>query len=152
VGDLTYRGLDLQDGGIWLDLVSGFAEPPAVRGDDVVIPGKVGRTWMPKVGDHRTIELRGYVLGSGHDLEARQSSWRELTDELMAVLAFDAAPGTLEVAGPYLGIPAGFTYSIQAAALNAVGGDVESTMTYQLWSIQLEAYGVGGSLAWSLDS
>lgn len=148
-GNLTYRGLDLQDAGIWLDLASGFAEPARVRGDDVVIPGKAGRTWMPKVEDGRPIELRGYVLGQGATLSARQQSWRELTDELMAVLDFTAAAGALEVSGPYLGIPDGFAYSIDAVAVNVVGGDVESTMTFQLWSVQLEAL---AGVPWDLTS
>lgn len=154
MGDLVYRGLDLQADpakrqGLWLDLASGFAEPPRVRGDDVVIPGKAGRTWMPKVEDGRLIELRGYVLGRGDTLEERQQDWRELTDSLMAVLDFTAAAGTLAVSGPYLGIPDGFTYSIDAVAVNAVGGDIESTMTYQLWSVQLEAL---AGVPWNLTS
>lgn len=150
MGSIRYRGLDLQDEGIWLDLASGLAEPPEVRGDDVLIPGKPGRTWMPKVADRRLIELRGHVHGMGVTLSDRQEAWREATDALMAVLDFTAAAGALEVDGPYLGIPAGVTYSIQAVAVNTVGGDVQGTMTFQLWSVRLEA--LGDPPEWTVES
>lgn len=150
MGDLKYRDLDLQSDGLWFDLASGLAEPAEVRGDDVVIPGKAGRTWMPKVADRRVIELRGHVHGMGVTLADRQAHFRERTDALMAVLDFTAAAGTLEVLGPYLGIEDGMVYEIEAVSVNVVGGDVKSTMTFQRWSIRLEA--LGDPPAWVITS
>lgn len=145
-GGLVYRALDLQDAGIWLDLVAGYAERPAVRGEDVVIPSRPGRVWMPKVPDRRIIELRGYVYGRGPTAADRREDWRERTDALMAVMDPELTAGTLTVAAPYLGLAAG-ARTIEAVVLSALGGDVESTMQFQRWSVQLEAF--GESLEWA---
>lgn len=41
--------------------------PPALRGADVLIPGKIGRQWQAKVEDSRTITLGMWVQGSNED-------------------------------------------------------------------------------------
>lgn len=140
---IKFRSVSLQDedyylASIWFDLRRGLFEPAPVRGSDVVLPSAPSQVWMPKVPDSRIIELQGFVRGIGADLEERQTSWRESTQALMALLAFDDEPGALEVLPPYLGIDT--SYSIQAVAINTMGGPVIGTMTYQRWNIQLKTY------------
>lgn len=145
---ISFRSVDLQNDDdpaqatIWFDLPVGLAEPPEIRGEDVVIPGKAGQTWMTKVDDYRLIELDGYVQGQGVGLEARQQSWRQATDALMAIMDRTAAPGTLEVSGPYLGIAPGQTFSIEATCWRIVPGIILARMTFQRWSLALKAYDV----------
>jgi hypothetical protein len=135
---LSYRGVDIHTDNIHLDIHEGFAEPPTVRGEDVIISGQSYRTWMPKVADRRIIELRGIVRGTGTTLEDRQQSWRDATDDLMALLDRTDTPGTLLTVPPYLGLTQ--SYSVDAVCINVMPGPVMASMTAQTWSIQLEAY------------
>lgn len=139
---IDFRTLDLQNAefnvaSVWFDLTSGYAEPPPVRGANVVLPSAVGRVWMPKVNDQRIIEIAGFVRGLGSSLEERQEDWREQTDALMAVMQFDDEPGPFQLHPPYLGLES--SVAIDAVAINTVGGPVLWKMTFQRWSIQLEA-------------
>lgn len=137
---LFFRTVNLQDddynrASIWFDLVKGFAEPSEVRGEDYDLPGAVGRVWAPKVRSSRIIEITGFVRGVGSSLEERQQSWRTSTDALMDLMQFDDDPGPMVVVPPYLGTQSEWT--IDAVAINTLGGPVTARMTFQSWSIQL---------------
>jgi hypothetical protein len=140
---LDFRSGELQDdedfrsASIWFDLRRGLFEPSEVRGTNVTLPSAPGRVWMPKVPDNRIIEIVGFVRGMGDDLEERQESWRTSTQALMALMQFDDVPGALVVSPPYLGLDQ--SYSINAVAINTMGGQIIGCMTFQSWSIQLES-------------
>lgn len=134
---LTYRGTDVQTANIFLDLYSGFFEPPLVRGEDDVIPGRPGRDVMAREKDIRRLRLEGWVTGTGATQAARSQSWYAATEALMALLDYTLAPGALVVSSPYLGLPAG-SKSIDVRAVGMVGGPVLSCMSAQRWSIDLE--------------
>lgn len=123
---LTYRGTDIFTTNIEFDVHIGYAEPPSVRGADVIISGKAGRTHMTKVADQRLIELRGWVTGTGATLVAQQQSWRSNTDILMGLLDRTLAPGPLVVSSPALGLPASASTTL---ALSAAADDILDTTT-----------------------
>jgi hypothetical protein len=141
---LKVRSLDVQDGdepytaGIWLDLVSGHAEPADVRGEDDIVPGASGRSEGEWQRDVRRIQLEGHVRGFGATREERSSDWRANTDALMAVMQMHDAPGLVEVIGPYLGIPTGDTHFLNARCIRVLPGPVTNRMSYQAWSFTLE--------------
>ncbi len=147
MNELTFDGLSLQNGAtpgestIWLDLISGYAEPAEVRGEDDVIPEASGQEFGIKIRDHRIIQLSGIVRGVGVTPELRRSSWRAATDALMAKMQLYASPTVLSVLGPYLGLTSGVTRTINAYPFRVVPGPIAATMTFQEWSIQLKAIG-----------
>lgn len=135
---LTYRGTDLHTANIHLDVHKGYAEPADVRGEDGIILGAAGRFVRPRVKDHRIIELRGWVQGTGASLTAQQQSWRTNTDALMALLDMTLSPGALVLSAPDLGLAAG-SKSINARCINVLPGPIEGGSVFQRWTIQLEA-------------
>ncbi len=151
--ELRFDGMSLQNGAepgaatIWLDLISGYAEPAEVRGEDDVIPEAAGQEYGARIRDHRIIQLSGHVRGVGATVEARRTSWRAATDALMAKMQLYASPDVLELVGPYLGLTAGVTRTINAYCIRVVPGPISGTMTYQEWSIQLKA--IGSPPEWS---
>jgi hypothetical protein len=62
---LKYRSVDLQTANIHLDLASGYAEPPDVRGEDDVIPGAAGREPGTRRADVRRIVADRYRCAYG---------------------------------------------------------------------------------------
>ena len=73
---LTYGGTDIQDlDGIYMEIIRGLAERPSVRGSDTVVPGLAGRIRRSRVNDLLTIELRGWVRGSGADESEQRSDF-----------------------------------------------------------------------------
>jgi hypothetical protein len=134
---LTYRTTDIQTANIYLDIVSGFFEPPTVRGEDDLVFRAAGRDEMPRRADVRPIRLEGYGRGTGSTELARQQSWYAATSALMDLMDRTLASGPIVVTPPYLGLPSG-SKTIDARAVNAVGGPVLSCMTYQRWSFDLE--------------
>lgn len=145
MGDLRFRSLDLQDGdpaaahigGIWLDLEEGFYEPADVRGEDDVVPEASGREVGARIRDVREIVLTGHVRGQGTTAAERSSDWYTRTQALMAVMQLHSDPGVLEVDGPYLGIPEGTGYSLNARVVRVISGRIRNRMSYQTWSFQL---------------
>lgn len=140
---LTFRGTEIHEepfnlASIHFDVRRGFSEPPNVRGEDYVVPGAEGRVWAPKQIDHRIIELEGFVRGWGDTLEERQEEWRTATSDLMSLMQFDDDPGQLVIEAPYFGVSG--SWSIDAVAINTMGGPVLHRMTFQAWSIQLMAH------------
>jgi hypothetical protein len=136
---ITYRGTQLQTEKVYFDLWTGYAEPASFRGEDVTIPGADGVVWMPKVSDIREIELRGHIRGVGATEAERAASWRVSTDAVISVLMdYTAAPGTLLLDAPYLGLASSF--SIEAVAVDAIGGPILNCTSYQVWSVRLLAH------------
>jgi hypothetical protein len=139
---MTYRATTLQGtvagARVHFDLWRGLAEPPAVRGEDVTIPGADGITWMPKVADRIDLELRGFIQGLGADLVDRQETWRAATDAVMALFGGTLSPGDLVVGPDYLGLTAPRT--IAAVGVDAIGGPAEACMTFQRWTVALVAH------------
>ena len=110
---LIYRDQNLREDGLRLSLIRGFAEPVEVRGEDVIVPGAVGRFSRNRVADVRRILLEGYIMGN------TPAEWREATDLAMALFDTTLDPGDLQVVYPYLGFATG-TYTISARCINAV--------------------------------
>lgn len=57
--------------------------PPPLRGDNILIPHRAGRRWLPKQVDSRTITLGMWVVGADSDGTVRdrakfESNWRML--------------------------------------------------------------------------
>ena len=153
---LTFRGLDLQSGAYRFDLVRGYFEPPDVRGEDDVIPGRPGRDAMTREADVLRPRIEGSIIGEGATRAERQASWHDATVALMAVLDMTLASGAL-VVGPepppwapddivYLGMAGEAT--LQARCTGMVSELPNGTMTEQRWSIDLEA--VDGAF-WSAE-
>lgn len=139
---LLFRSVDLQNGDnpdlatIWLDLWNPF-DPADVRGDDLVIPEKLGQTAMSRVKDRRIIELRGFVKGEGNTAADRSESFWTASEALRAVMDFDLAPGTLSWVSPYLGLPTG-SQSLSARAVDAIPGQITNRMSFQRWTFRLK--------------
>jgi hypothetical protein len=134
---LTFDGQDIRQAGaltgsgIYLDLVSGYAEPASVRGVDTVIPNADGRVFRSRVRDNRRILLVGYVVGSS------AADWRTNTDALFAVMVPTNDPADLVISGGYLGT--GGSPTIACRFLNASGETPENGPKFQRWTIELES-------------
>jgi hypothetical protein len=147
VADLTFDGTDIKEatartaGGIYLDVVSGFDGVADVRGTDIVIPGRPGRTPLNRVADRRLIELRGYIHG-GPDTDTlvnRQIDYRANVVVFQGLFDPTDAAKALVVTTPYLGLPSG-SKSISARFLNAIWAEVVGGFFCRV-SVQLEAVG-----------
>ena len=140
MADLTFDGTDIHDrAGIFLDITSGFDDVAEVRGTDVIVPGRAGRTPLSRVKDRRLIELTGYVLGTGATLVLQQQAYRAKIVILQALIAPTGAAKSLVVTTPYMGLPSG-SKTISARYLNAIW-DVVVAEYFCRVSIQLEAVG-----------
>lgn len=145
---LSYRGVDLQTLNLHFDLASGYAEPPEVRGEDDIISGATGREEGARRADVRRVVFTGHVRGTGATQAARTLSWRIATDVLAAILDRTLSPGTLLVgpaapaqfpnAAAYLGLTVNRQLT-GVRVLNFMAGPVESHMSYQTWSIELQS-------------
>jgi hypothetical protein len=84
---LTYDGTDVQANpmGVFLELVHGLNETGRVRGLDTIVPALGGRVIRNRVADGFTVELRGYVSGTGVDEEAQRANFRFLVNTLRAL-------------------------------------------------------------------
>jgi hypothetical protein len=140
LGKLSYKGTDLQTLKVYFDIASGFWEPAEVRGQDDIIPGLSGRFRRNRVKDRRIIELRGWIRGVGGTVLERQQDWGATTAAVMALMDPTGAAGTLQVTNPYMGLTSG-TKTISAYPLNLIGGEVDNSLSFQRWSIELEAVG-----------
>lgn len=117
--------------GIFLDLVSGYAEPATARGEDTIIPSIAGRVIRDRVKDYRRIVLEGYVIGTS------ASDWRSKTDALMALLSGTYASGSnLVIANAYLGTSSSKTIAVRC--VNVMPGPIFAQL-FQTWSIELES-------------
>lgn len=136
---LTFRGTDIQTANIFLDVAEGYFEPADVRGSDAVIPGLTGRFALNRIKDHRSLQLVGWVEGTGATLVAQQQSWHTSTLALMALMDRSLAAGSLVLTPPTLGLSAG-SKTISARCVNLIPGPVIASR-FQRWSIELEAVG-----------
>lgn len=141
MADLTFGGTDIHNltTGIYLDIVSGFDGVAEVRGTDLTIPGRPGRTPLSRVKHRRLIELRGPVFGVGANQLAAEQSYRANIVTLQALFDPDDAAKSLVATAPYLGLAAG-SKTISARFLDAIWGTVESGVECEV-SVQLEAVG-----------
>ena len=114
---LTFDGTDVQQDpiGIFLEVVRGLSDVPAVRGTDTVVPGLAGRIPRNRVADHLTIELRGFVAGTGSTDADCQASHRGLVNDIRALFDPTAAPADLVAA-----LEDASTATIAARTLNIV--------------------------------
>lgn len=78
-------------------LVRGLDDPPEVRGADTTIPGTAGRTPRNRVRDRRTIEIQGWVRGTGATDALRADDFRDAMEELRALFSPTRAAATLIV-------------------------------------------------------
>lgn len=81
---LSYESHDLQQSsiGIFLEIKKGLWGPAEVRGTDWVVPGLDGQQPGNRRLHRRSIELRGYVIGSGSDEATQRSSFVGLMEDL----------------------------------------------------------------------
>jgi hypothetical protein len=132
---LTYGGVDLQEAGfdIFLELVRGLAEQPTFRGSDSIIPGTAGRTRRSRVADVLTIELRGWVRGSGSTEALQRSDFAANRATLRALFAPSAGDQSLVAT-----LETGQTATILAAG---AGRDVwdQIVPSFATVSIELES-------------
>lgn len=136
---LTHRGVNLisvgptSPSGLKLQLVQGFGGGLSVRGRDIIVPGLEGRIWMPRKADVRSLLIEGWVIGE------EPEDWRFYTDVFHSIFDPSLAPGEIAVTGPYLGVEAGVTYTIDARTLNAMPGPILGGTRFQRWSVELES-------------
>lgn len=81
---LTFDTIDIQQDpfGIFLEMVSGYAEGPSVRGVDSIVPGREGRIARGRMADTWRISLKGWVAGIGADEAAQRESFAALRETL----------------------------------------------------------------------
>lgn len=155
---LTFRGQSLQHtsdprtSAYFFDLIEGLPghEPPRVRGEDVVAPGREGRYVGNRVNDYTEHLIEGFIRGMADTPEERALAWHEATQTILAVFAMDLAPGALVVtpgSDSYLGLTDDAT--IQARTIDVMPGPIISHQSYQRWSFKLE--GIDG-FWWDLGS
>jgi hypothetical protein len=130
---LIFRGQDLHEDGLDLQLTSGFFEPVSVRGKDVIVPANPGRFWRPRRADVRTLKLEGWVKGRTPE------EWNIATYLLSLLIDTTLEPGELRIEGPYLGFDPGFVATINATTVNAISGPILGGMTFQRWDVELES-------------
>lgn len=84
---LDYGGTDLQEDpfGIFLEVIHGLNESPAVRGVDVTVPGRDGQVVGSRVVHVTAIELEGYVAGQGSDESAQRADFAAMRTTLKAL-------------------------------------------------------------------
>jgi len=132
---LTYDATDLQEAdlGIFLEIVRGLSEPPAVRGVDTVVPSLAFRVPRARIADYLVLELRGFVRGEGADEEAQRSDVRDKIDTLRAL--FDPAADPADLVAT---CEDGTIRTISCRTLSIVYADV--LPTHKTLSVELEAY------------
>lgn len=134
---MLLRALDIQTDKIYFDLWTGYFEPPEVRGEDRVIPEKVGLWVGNRVAESREPELRGWVKGKGSTEAERTADWHDSTVSLMAVLDMTLPPGSLLIPDGYLGVSGDVELDVRT--VNIMPGRILSCMSFQTWSIKLLA-------------
>lgn len=147
-GGLTYRTVDIQRPDLFFDVMSSPYEPAEYRGRDDIALGRPGRVRRNRIADRRIINLRGWTRGIGTTVEERRESWNDAEAEFLALLDPSLAPGALIVLAPYLGLLSG-SLSIDVVGLNWIAGDVIGSMSFRLWTVELEA--VGNPPDWTND-
>ena len=91
---LTFRTQSLQDNADsrlarwYFDLIEGLPghEPPQVRGEDPVAPGRPGRYVGNRVTDFQELLLEGFISGRGADAEERREDWHTNTQLILGCL------------------------------------------------------------------
>lgn len=137
---LTFRTTDIQtaDLGIFFEITRGLNEPPTVRGEDVLVPGRPGRIAIAGgfEADVLTIELEGKVTAGGEDGdEADQRSAFRVNAKVVRAL-FDPTldPGALVAL-----LEDGTTATIQARAMPTQlwdqPADVHADVSIELQSV-----------------
>lgn len=133
---LVYRSTELRDLTVrrcWFSVDSGWYDGITVRGVDVVIPGKSGRTVQTRIDDLRVIHLSGIVVGTD------EANWKAVLSTLEGI--FDPAldPADLVVSAPYLGLAAG-TRTIAARTVDYRTVDVVPSLVTE-YDVTLNAIG-----------
>jgi len=145
---LTFRGVQLQDGDtpsaarFWFDVIKGLPghEPAEVRGEDTIAPGRPGRYIGNRVEELFPILLEGFIKGEGSDPQERTDDWHAATQTIMAAFQQDLNPGSLIISpgsNGYLGLLD--DAEIQARTVDVMAGPIIARMSYQTWSVKLEA-------------
>lgn len=158
MGDMRFRSFDLQSGdplnaqlgGVYFDLSEGLWVPAVVRGEDDVVPEAAGQEPGARIRDYLDIPLEGWVAGGGASRQERSEDWFDRTQALKAVMELYLSPGLLEVDGPYLGIPIGATYELNARVIRAIPGMITNRMSFQSWSFQLRC--IDSPPEWALQA
>lgn len=132
---LTFRGTDIHNANIYLDVTRGFNESAEVRGEDDVVPEAAGQEYGEWIADKRTIYLEGHVEGTGATELARQQSWRTASNTLRTLMDRAAAPGALVIGPPDHGVST--TWRLNARCVNAIPGPILNAWTFQKWSFEL---------------
>jgi hypothetical protein len=91
VTELTYDSEELQpsslDYVLWV--IRGLNDIPSVRGTDQVVPTRTGQVERNRKADKLAIELKGYVLANGDDVDATVANFRGSVETLKGL--FDPA-------------------------------------------------------------
>jgi len=120
VADSTLE-LQAPSSGYYFEIIEGGLDAhPSVRGDDVTIPGKSGRTAMNRVADVRDIVLHGIVFGEASGGTSVSESFRSRMDALLAIFDPTEDPFSLTIHAPLHGLAAGSSASLNVRFLRFV--------------------------------
>jgi len=132
---LTFATVDVQDSdfGIFLEIVRGLNESPAVRGKDTVVPGRLGRIARNRIDDVLPLELRGIVMGNGSTDALQRADFRAGVNIIRALFSPSRAPAALVAT-----LEDGSTATISARPLNLVWAEDVASLSASV-SIELES-------------
>lgn len=135
---IVYAGTDCQpsDLSIFLVITHGLAEPAAVRGSDIIVPGLAGRIAGNRVNDVLPIELEGFVRAapSTTTTATARASYQAKRATVRALFATNRARAALVAT-----LEDGTQITIMARPLNTIWNETVPSEFANV-SISLEGY------------
>ena len=135
---LTYDGVDLQssDLQIFLQIVHGLNESPAVRGVDYIVPSRAGRIEANRINDVLSIVLEGHVRADPSETttSGARASYRANVNTIRTLFRNDRARADLVAT-----LEDGTILSISARPLNTIWSEPVPSEFGSL-SVELEGY------------
>lgn len=133
----TANGTDMVDvDGICLHTLvrGGPGETPQTRGEPILIPARPGLLPSLWERDHRTIEFRGWVRGTGSTETDQQQDFYDNKVTLATVLDPTA------IIALVLTMPGGAQYTINARPMPLEGAFSQVVPSFALASVEFESY------------
>lgn len=123
-----------------IDLIEGFRTLPDYRGRDWIVPRLDGEQPGNRRKGKLILPAAGYVQGLGSSEQARRDDMQLTLATLMTALDPSLGVGVITLAAGYLGVPSGDTATISARVRNVSPGKMQRHESFQLWTIEFEAY------------
>lgn len=139
-GGLTYRGVDIQNENLFLDLMGSLYEPSFHRGQDDVVPGMPGKYRRNRVPEQRLVPLKGWTRGTGETAVDRRESFDAAESVLGAILDPATDEGLLIAIPPYMGL-SGTSQGLLAVVSEWTAGNIQGSLSFRRWTVVLEAVG-----------